>query len=391
MDNVIKTIAKEFPYMKFELECNFNDIDDDDSYTYDVVTEYIATHLPQSVLDNITYGQAYNDSSVNMEYTFTIKTEAIRDVPQIIEVFRDCAEYGYNTDNAGFHISVLKNKDGIYPSDDILQQDKIDNFAKEVTRLLPALLYAGSNDGYTRSFTYRYPKISRDKYSAIRYGNGCIEYRLFDPCIDNPDKVFEYITTIANTLKYYSKRKLKSNLYNEFKLNTGSFDNSQNKIEKLFASYDNLVALKKTMPYVNQDLSVNMSFKDKKINKIKYAEQIKAIKQYQDYLEQRQLALQSSIERDFKMYIKAKQQMLLLKDLDKITARQYIDIQNDKAYIPESIRCTSSENEPSDKIDVNKIYETLKKWHSNYYTNRTLADFEQIIKTQNAGCVINGK
>ena len=366
----LNQIAKDFPYMKFELEANFDinpdeeiecdacsgsgeyvdEYDDvcdcydcdgrgyhyqDSDYVYDDVTEYVANNMPKDALDNITYAQAYNDQSVNMEYTFTIKTEYAHLVPDVIKTFLSYTEH-YDTENAGFHISVLTDSEGVYPCRQDFDREKIENFKENVTKLLPALLYSGSNKT-TRGLYYRQPRIgySRDRYNCITIYNGSLEYRLFDPIYDNLDKFPEYIKVIANTLKYYSKRKLKAKLYDKFEVDTGRYSSGKFNLDALYDTLDNYVALRNTLPIVNPDEQITFkTFNEKKLLRKKYQDEIRAIKQFQQYLEQRSEYLTKQMKDDWLSYKKHKAQAERLSDLTKITAREYLDIQDSRVYLP---------------------------------------------------------
>lgn len=365
----IKIIAKYFPYMKFELEANF--LNDGDEFDYDEITEHIIEVLPRDITKHITFGQAYDDSSVNMEYTFTIATEAIRYVPDVIKAFTDCAPDGYNTKNAGFHIAVLTDKNGVYPCDSVLDREKLENFISNVQVLLPAMLYASANKGVTRSLYYRELKISSEKYSAIHIVRGGLEYRIFEPCLDNPEKVFDYIKIIANTLKYYSKRKITSKLeYKmEFPGRLREPSNTATSIDSLFQDINNLTILRKTMPYVDKDLPIRIKLPTgAKLIRLQNRDLIKAMSKYQHHLLDIQESIKVRIKRDYLDHLEYQKQAVRLADLAKITAQEYVDIQNNKKYKPESV-------ESRDFANNKQLYKQVADYYKLRITGRTLEDF----------------
>lgn len=172
--------------------------------------DFIENSLSEEAKKAIIYGKFYNDGSVDSEYTFTIKLEDIKVLPEIINSFNLLAEQvgnGMDVDGAGMHVAVLPHEsNGTYPVTRSFALDpaKLANFQTEVTKLLPALFLAATSGNFTRALGYRNPKIEGDKYSAIHIVSGrCLEYRLFETCYQRPDAIFEYLETIARTLEYY--------------------------------------------------------------------------------------------------------------------------------------------------------------------------------------------
>ena len=392
MTPYIKQISAVAPYMKFELEANFHNIDGsegsqtcydcegsgeeyieetneyDDCSTcngygtldaFEELKTRIESNLPDSVLDNITFMKAYYDSSVNCELTFTIKTTALAQVVDVIKAFTDCAD-GYDTNNAGFHIAVLTDKNGKYPCDTLLDENKLENFKYNVTKILPAILYASANHGTTRSLYYRQLQISEQKYSAIHIIRGGFEYRVFEPCLDNPEKVFDYIKVIANTLKYYSKRKISDKLAYTLELpgRLADTDYTKTSIKSIFQDINNLTILRKTMPYVDKDLPIKITLSDKQLAKIQHKQYIKAVAKYQAHLQDIQDSIRARIKRDYLDYLEYQRQSDRLRDLTKITAQEYVDIQNNKKYKPESLLTT-------DTVDKKDLYNRVAEYHRN--------------------------
>lgn len=156
--------------------------------------------------DHLTYYKAYVDGSVNTEITLTLPTKYATALPKLMEIFSDvCNEAGgYETENAGMHITILER--GNYENLDKLPTEKIKNFTVAMDTFVP-YLYALATDGgtWTRSLYYRQARCSDyEKYSAIyTHGNRCIEYRLFDTCYSNPERIMTFLGVIARTLSFY--------------------------------------------------------------------------------------------------------------------------------------------------------------------------------------------
>ena len=361
-----------FTHMKFELEANFNmegsrecyDCDGtgietyEDDYgdeqetdcqycggcgevngelDYDELESYIVNTISEQAREQMVYAQAYNDGSVDTEYTFTVTLDGVKYVPEIMRAFREgCDREGgdFNTNNAGFHIAVLT--ESTYPCSTELNQEYLDNFKREVTRLLPALYHEATPDNKTRGLEYRPPRISSNKYSCISIHEGSMEYRLFDPCFDTPEQVFEYVKVIANTLRYYSNRKLKKNLYDKFEIN-GELER-QNSLGVLYKTPDNIKALQNTLKYVNPDGKLKIRIpSNKKQLKTKYAEQIRLVANYQKYVDAEKRDWEQRLRRDWVDLAVWQKQVKKLSDLDAITAREYIEIEQNKRYIPPTV------------------------------------------------------
>ena len=152
------------------------------------------------------HAHIYYDGSVDTEVTLTLRVEYLDELPGIISIFAEtCRSFGSCiTGNAGLHITLLSDKK--YPIEEKLDQKKLSNFRKQVSKLLLGLICLGSPDDSTRAFEFRDLEISSDrKYSAIyTRGDTCIEYRLFDACFDRPSYIIRYLELIGKTLHYYS-------------------------------------------------------------------------------------------------------------------------------------------------------------------------------------------
>lgn len=200
------------------VECNYCNgsgrASNEEHYDEDYCHNFLLENVSEEARKHLTYGKFYYDGSVDSEFTFTIPIEHSADLPQWIEAFNklgnDEIGNGVDTGGAGLHVSVIPEySKGDYPIHSNNYQfpsRNIENFKTEVQKLLPALFFLASANKVSRSFEYRAPRISdSDKYSAIfTHSDTTLEYRLFETCYNEPEKIFEYIEVIANTLEFYT-------------------------------------------------------------------------------------------------------------------------------------------------------------------------------------------
>jgi hypothetical protein len=179
----------------------------------DRCNDFLHAHVSPEAVQALTYSEFYNDGSVDSEFTFTLKLDDLGYAVEYLDAFNALADAiggGMDTDGAGMHLSVLTS--GVYPSRDRLDADKLENFSREVTKLLPALYFVASPDHNSRSLQYRPCRIAPDKYAAISTHDGySLEYRIFETCYQRPTALLEDFEVIANTLKYYSNRTVSLN------------------------------------------------------------------------------------------------------------------------------------------------------------------------------------
>lgn len=163
------------------------------------------------ISDKLDYYRAYRDGSVNTEVTMTLPSQDCDLLPAILKKFHDtCAAMtgteSYDIANAGMHISVMEGSD--YNRLVELPRGKIRNFRGQMEKVISSLYLLACGDGKkTRSTHFREPKACHDdKYSAIyTHDDRMIEYRIFDPCYSNPDRMAQFMTTIVRTLRYYDE------------------------------------------------------------------------------------------------------------------------------------------------------------------------------------------
>lgn len=173
------------------------------------VERRMITHLQENRIKT-DWIEAYNDGTVHIEVTLTVELQYIPQLPLIINLFKMSCEQAHssiNDNNAGLHITLLTS--GNYPTRDRLPELEVKNFKQAMGRLMPILyLFAGYGNGYTRDYGYRRPGINGgEKHSAIfTNGDTSIEYRIFDPCFDQPERILHFVKIIARTLKFYSKK-----------------------------------------------------------------------------------------------------------------------------------------------------------------------------------------
>lgn len=213
---------------------------------------YLEAQLSPEVRKAMVYGKFYDDGSVDSEYTFTLPTRKAYMVLEVMVAFRSLSLVignGMSEENAGMHISVLPS--GSYPCEPgLLNQNYIKNFTQEVAKLLPALYFLASHKTTTRKLTFRCPQISSSsKRSAIyTHSDTCLEYRIFDPCLYQPEAFYDKVEVIAATLKYYSDLKVDPK-YSEFNIWKEDGGPLTNWFDTL-SNYDGLMqTIKEIKPY----------------------------------------------------------------------------------------------------------------------------------------------
>lgn len=157
----------------------------------------------------------YTDPSVDSEFTATLslkKSENIFLLPKLVEAFNALGEAignGCNVENAGMHMALLNDKHCYYnPNDrpDDARLDQYRNFKKSMALLMPALFFLGSSNEKSRSLHFREPKVSLEKYSAVHYIGGALEFRVFNTCYDNPDAVLDNFVVMRNCIRFWTNK-----------------------------------------------------------------------------------------------------------------------------------------------------------------------------------------
>lgn len=306
----------------------------------------------------LTYGRFYCDGSVDSEYTFTIPIEHARLVPEFMEAFKELSDETEHLDdiNAGLHISVLT--EGKYPCSIPLKSTHLRNFEREVPKLLPALFFLGSHNYKSRHLRFRTPKVGHEKsgYPAVNIYRGAIEFRLFQPCFDKPEAVFEYIETISKTLKFYGTPTLKDIYFKEFVFPEGKevisrFYTTPEQVSVLDQGLKVLKPAGKTIEQLKRQRG--FKFDHKTTLKAKSKEQIA----YQEYC--------ANVEQDLWRYLKdAVRKNMLSESQRKLYQSAKIDSEGIKQFIVENRVANLGRFKPVD-------FETWKRTYS--YTNRGIA------------------
>jgi len=183
------------------------------------------------------YANTYDDCSVDTELTFTLSLAdptVVFKLPQILKIFKDvCEEHGdyFDVDRAGMHIALINDKDCIYDPNEFKRSKPYDcirfrNFSQSMIRLLPALYFLGSWNENSRKLEFRKPRIatcnestnhrydaSSDKYSAVAFRHGAIEFRVFETCYDNPEAILDYIVVIGNAMRFWTRAYTRNGLH----------------------------------------------------------------------------------------------------------------------------------------------------------------------------------
>lgn len=212
----------------------------------------------------LVFSKVYTDSET--EWTVTLSLENAEDVlftPVLVDAFNALAQANGNpidVNGSGMHTAFLQGRDGMYPDHDrdskAPEQNKMfENFAKSMRPLLPALYLLGANrmeNGkcITRSLTPRAPLVSSsEKYSAIAYRYGAVEFRIFDTCYDNRDQILDNIVVMSQAIsKYWRKKYHNPNVLADKPVIFGGNNleiNRINPIENLYVVRDHVVLLNK--------------------------------------------------------------------------------------------------------------------------------------------------
>lgn len=222
------------------------------------------------------YAQFYNDGSVDSELTFTVpldSIETLKKVPLVLQAFRDLgAELDcMDVSGAGLHTSVLFTPDAVFPGESVLSNTRVQNFKKSMVQLLPALYFLGTHNEYSRSLSYREPRISSEgsKYSAIYYNSGALEFRVFDTCYDHPEDVLDNIVVIGNSMKYLNPTYVNPGL-NKIASRIGFGNNNSRDLERLYSSVTHLELLTAGLRLLKPDYySLRDLRKQRKFNRTK--------------------------------------------------------------------------------------------------------------------------
>lgn len=219
---------------------------------------FINTHVSKKALKSLVYGRFMVDGSVDSEYTLTLPIQKAHYAVEFIHAFNKLAKAigkPMEVQGAGMHIALMpEDSDGYYSRGDndyYLDNNKLANFRIQMQKLLPALYFLGTGNHRTRGMSYRYPRISSEKYSAINYGSSVLEYRVFETCYDNPMQILQFFEVIEKSLNYWNDtiilpKKIMDSRYT-FNIPKG------HDLQRLFNESHRFDALKETLPYLQPD------------------------------------------------------------------------------------------------------------------------------------------
>lgn len=181
------------------------------------------------VMGPLVYADFYNDGSVDSELTLTVALDNAENVlllPKIVKIWDRfmqavSEETGMTPEvnGAGMHMAFLNSPTCTYPTRfQSNQLVRYENFRRSMGLLLPALYFLASSDDTSRPLQYREPKVTMydggrswddrrmDKFSAITYNQGALEFRVFNTCYDHPEVILDNFVVMSNAVcKYWRK------------------------------------------------------------------------------------------------------------------------------------------------------------------------------------------
>lgn len=258
---------------------------------YGVDTEYAVKHP-------LVFGNFYNDGSVDSEFTYTIALddkENIMLLPKVTEAWNKLVAAignGCDVKGAGMHMALIREPNCKYPDRNHYNGDSehYHNFEKSMRLLIPALFFLGSVNNVSRALRFREPRVSGEKYSAISFHNGVLEYRVFETCYDNPAAILDNVVVMANTMKYWTSSFNSTGIEKKVKqLNFGTDDNNSlhrfyntpNHIDVLNMGLDKLKPAYYTITELKQqrDFDINK----RSLGKLTKQRRKQAEREYQEY------------------------------------------------------------------------------------------------------------
>jgi hypothetical protein len=198
-------------YLKIELEGSLGRrVNGNVEDTYQARLRWL-NMLPDELRRSITYSGDFYDGG-DTEFTVTVPAEMLYLTPELLKAFNKLAKF-YGRDSvgleyAGMHLSVLPTGQySRYEGPVIAPHNKLRHFQLQLDKMMPALYLWAAHSKITRSVTPRPPGVRySSKYAAIGLHEGrCLEYRVFDPCYHEPDRIIDNFGVIAKTLQYMDK------------------------------------------------------------------------------------------------------------------------------------------------------------------------------------------
>lgn len=228
----------------------------------------------------LVFAKFYNDGSVDSELTFTLsldKAENIFLLPKFIDAWKqlavelDCEEI--DVEGSGMHMALINDPNCVYNRHagiPTAQIRRYENFKKSMSLLLPTLYFLGASNENSRGLSYRRPQIRREeKYSAIFYVGGTLEFRLFDTCYDNPAQILDNVVVMSKCMRYWTSKYKPSGVNKQLRELRFGLDGGR-KLERLYQTVEHIdvlnVGLAKLKPdyYTVRELKEQRKFKTTK-------------------------------------------------------------------------------------------------------------------------------
>ena len=162
----------------------------------------------------LVFARFYTDPSVDSEFTFTLdikKDENIFLLPKIVEAWNKLGQAigrGCSITNAGMHMALLSSPNASYPYHDTqnIDRTRFANFEKSMRALMPALFFLGSTNSHSRGMHFRLPQVSDEKFSAVHWYGGALEFRVFETCYDDPEAILDNFVVMRNCIRFWSEK-----------------------------------------------------------------------------------------------------------------------------------------------------------------------------------------
>lgn len=242
------------------------------------------TYVPKGALK---FAYFYADPSVDSEFTFTLSLKdpnSIFMLPQIIALWKKLGEEignGLSIQNAGMHMALIRTADCVYPSENEPNDNiRLRNMEKSMRMLMPALFFLGSDTSHSRGMRFRIPRVSTDKYSAVHFGGGALEFRVFETCYDNPERVLDNFVVMRNCLRFWSDKYHDPNLGRIAQSIKFGNDSNQN-LSRLYSTTTHLDLLNAGLTKLKPAYCTLKELKEQRgfdINKRKFTQMIKELR-----------------------------------------------------------------------------------------------------------------
>lgn len=227
--------AKGLYGLKVELEFNLFDgdrgCDEGDEWDVEACHNWLLDYMGLSIGDVLIYSEVYDDTSVDTEWTFTLSLKDPKTILLLPKFITAChalaAEIGVglDTENAGMHMAFILDPHCYYKSDlpqSAKDLNRFKNFRKSMAQMMPALFFLSASNSQTREMHFRMPRCGQSrytdhaeshsiarydgeqKYSAVHFVGSAVEFRVFDPCYDNAEQIFDNFIVMRNCMRFWS-------------------------------------------------------------------------------------------------------------------------------------------------------------------------------------------